>query len=1017
MTTSNITVGIAGERRQLTALFYDVVGSTELLHRLDPEDFGRVQRQLHRRAAAIISENGGHLDRLMGDGGAAYFGFPNPVEDAAVCAVTAAFQLIDACNEISQELLADNPLRIRVGLATGVVVISDLTDTPLPGKEEIVGIAPALAARIQQDAAPGTVIVSDTTYRLTREAFDFVPLGAKLIKGFVTPIELWRPVSRMAPGYRFSPARKLSPFVDRVSEMAECRTRWGRARLGEGQLVAIGGEAGIGKSRLAVEVENFVRTTGGEIHRLQCRPRGNSNALHPLIDELRRSVHGDSTAATALTPDEIRSIVGPDARDDTVRMLSFLSGHRSSSTEFLFGSQGERQSEIKRLALDAVFDVWASRARIIPQLIVVEDLQWADTLTRAMIKEAPERIAPSPIMILVTTREEDLLSLPQFANVYSTSLARLDEGETPKLLHEIWPGPLPPTLSSFIHERSDGIPLFVEELAALIRDRCQEGASSPADWEAALQESGIATLQDLLMARLSSVGPARSIAQIASAIGREFQLELLSGLVDRESSAETVEKPLSSLLDAGIISVQGPGGATFRFRHALIQEAAYGSLLKADRKRIHARIADAIMSAASPAPADDIMAWHCEQAGRYVDAVRYALRAAEGCALRSALQEADRLLKSAETWLGYCAGDDASRELLLETLVLRGPVASALFGPGSSEARSVYERGVALCEELDHGDRARWFPLFWGWWFTAPDFATQQKRSESLLAHHRRDYDGEARLQALHCAWATGFHSGRHDFCLRCVREGLELYDAERAPISRARYGGHDARVCALGEQALSLWFTGSRDAAEDSMRKAMSWAEETQHIGSRLHALNYLIELRRYQSAHGEVLDLSDQMAEMAARHRFPGLQAKSRLYKGWALALTGSIAAGLSELEQGLAQHSETGTEEILSTYLDMHAEALAAAGRFDRAMQVIDTAIEGSKRSGQVFWLPELYRRRASVARACGAENDRVLSDLRTAMRIAGEQGSKVLASRAKDDAAAVSGTKRRRLDAAF
>ena len=308
-------------------------------------------------------------------------------------------------------------------------------------------------------------------------------------------------------------------------------------------------------------------------------------------------------------------------------------------------------------------------------------------------------------------------------------------------------------------------------------------------------------------------------------------------------------------------------------------------------------------------------------------------------------------------------------------------------------------------------------PLFWGWWYTAPDFATQQKRSETLLTHHRRAYDREARLQALHCAWATSFHSGRHGFCLRCVREGLELYEAERAPISRARYGGHDARVCALGEQALSLWFTGATDAAEDSMRNAMSWAEETRHVGSRLHALNYLVELRRYQNDHREVLDLSDEIARMAAKHRFPGLQAKSHLYRGWALALTGATADGLAEFEQGLAHHAETGTEEILSTYLDMHAEALVSAEHFDRAMQVINAAIDGSMRSGQVFWLSELYRRRAFVARACGAAADDVLRDLRLAVRTANEQGAKILALRAKDDLAALAGTKRRRLDAAL
>jgi predicted ATPase len=411
------------------------------------------------------------------------------------------------------------------------------------------------------------------------------------------------------------------------------------------------------------------------------------------------------------------------------------------------------------------------------------------------------------------------------------------------------------------------------------------------------------------------------------------------------------------------------------------------------------------------------MAWHCEQAGRFRDAARYAIRAAEGCALRSALQEADRLLKAAEAWLRQCDDDETCRDLLLESLVLRGPVASALFGPGSVEAKSVYERGVALCERLDHGSRARWFPLFWGWWFTAPDFATQQKRSEALLTQHRRAYDEEARLQALHCAWASSFHSGRHGFCLRCVREGLELYAAERAPVSRARYGGHDARVCALGEQALSLWFTGSEEASEASIREMMSWAEETGHSGSKMHALNYLVELRRYQNAHREVLDLADRMSRMAVTHRFPGMQAKSHLYRGWALALSGSIAAGLEEFEYGLAQHAETGTEEILSTYLDMRAEVFAAAGHLEKAIDIASAAIDGCMRSGQVFWLPELHRRRAVVRRMAGIETGGILSDLRIAVRVAEEQGATTLASRATAEATALTRTARHRLDAAF
>ncbi len=452
-------------------------------------------------------------------------------------------------------------------------------------------------------------------------------------------------------------------------------------------------------------------------------------------------------------------------------MIAFLSG--SPGVSALADRPAE---EVKRLALDATFDVLAAWARRRPQVIVLEDTHWADTVTRDLIGEAAARIAGLPVLILLTTRQEDGAAEDRTAreppNAATLSLPRLDAEAAPRLTDALW-AEAPPGLAAFVHHKSDGVPLFAEELVLLLKERFPDGSSAVRDWDRALRESGIDSLQDLLSARLAGLGRARRVAQVASVIGREFGAGLLTRLLDGDTTGLPLEDALAQLLQAGIIRRNPDDGhAGYGFRHVLLQEAAYDSLLKSERRTLHGRVADLAPQDGGPGLPDEIMAWHCAQAGRPRAAAGFSLRAAESCALRSAVGEAEHLLTMAEGFVELCDPGADTDELALQLLTAKGPVAIALSGKGSPEARSVYDRGVALCRQQEIvGERERWFPLYWGWWYTSPDQKTKRSRSKVLIKDLDRANDPEIRLQSFHCAWAANFHAGQHQLCLDCINE------------------------------------------------------------------------------------------------------------------------------------------------------------------------------------------------------------------------------------------------------
>jgi class 3 adenylate cyclase/predicted ATPase len=989
------TSGLSGERRQVTALFYDIVGSTTLLHQLDPEEFGAMQRALHNEAAAAIGGNSGYLERVQGDGGCAYFGFPESTEDEAECAIEAALSIVERCQRLAERF--GSSLKVRVGVATGLVVVADTSNTKLPGGTEVIGIAPALAARIQLEAAPNGVAVAEGTHRLTSGAFEFEEIGARELKGFGEPVRLWRPVARRRQTDRFTAYGRVSaPLVGRDDELELCARRWARARDGNGQLVFLHGDAGIGKSRLVTEFRRDLDGKGVDALVFQCQPRGNTEPLHPFLEPIRRA------AAEANNDSE------PD-RDAVIRFLRTLGSEvgelNAEIVAFLLGGKAQELSgeawqvdlsdeEIRARAVEAMLAVLSAYSASRPVLIVIEDLHWADTLTKALVARLPEWVESRRVLVVATSRKATDPEELGDPNVLALALSGLTAQATSQLLSRIWESTPPDGLAAFVYEKSDGVPLFAEQLALLLGERAKASVQDRTAWEALLHDGRVINLQDLIGARLAGLGPLRRVAQIASVIGREFRRKLLVALMEPEPVPVPLDEAIERLVQAGIVRRKSVG-ADIRFRHVLIQEAAYDSLLKSERREIHRRIVDLIQSGSVAALSDETMAWHFEHAGQPLEAARHAIRAAEACGVRSAMLEADHLLDFAEKQLALAGRSGDANDLLLGLLTARGPVAAALFGRGGEQARSIYERGVSLCAEREDQDRAKWFPLYWGWWFTAPDFEAQRARSDILVRDLGGSADPEVRLQSLHCAWATNEDAGLHSHCLQCVEEGLNLYDEDRARFSRGRYGGHDPKVCGLGNRAYSLWYMGDDAGSSESIEAAKQWAERINHPNSVLHALEFEIELKRYRNDHAGVIAVADRIAEF--KQAVPGTLAKAALFRAWANGVSDDPVAGLAEFEAGLARQREIATAEGVPIFDGMRAELFARAGRNDEALSILDDAIAASTRSGQVLWLAELLRQRAGLRHARHEPADVVAADLRRALEVASEQQASALASR--------------------
>jgi class 3 adenylate cyclase/pimeloyl-ACP methyl ester carboxylesterase len=687
------------ERRQLTVMFCDLVGSTALSARLDPEDMGVVIRAYQDCCADVVKRWDGHVAKFMGDGLLAYFGWPVAHEDDAERAVRAGLAMIDALAGL--ETPAGEPLAARVGIATGLVMVGELIGEGAAKEQTVVGETPNLAARLQMLAAPGNVVISQATRRLVGGLFELDDLGPQRLKGFAEPLLVWRVVGESAAESRFEARHvaRLAPTVGREHELALMGERWARAMEGEGQVILLSGEAGIGKSRLARSLIEALVTEPHTRLRYQCSPYHTNSAFYPIIERLERAAAFEKGDQPAAKLEKLEALLGQSSEGmaETVPLFAAL---LSIPTADHYPALNLSPQQQKQRLLEVLVDQVEALAARRPVLMICEDAHWIDPSTQEVFGLLMERIERLPILMLLTFRPEYRPPWPGHAHVTQLSLSRLSRRQGTEILDRLAGGKcLPIEVMDQILLKADGVPLFIEELTkTVLESGLLADAGDHYKLSGPLPPLAIpATLQDSLMARLDRLAPVKEVAQVASVIGREFSHDVLTAVADRPEPE--IGAALDQLVWSELIFRRGiPPKATYSFKHALVQETAYRSLLRGKRQLLHSRIAQ-FLKDRSPQVAElqpELLAYHFGEAGFGERAAKYWLkagrRAKDGYANREATAQLQKCLAAA------VSGDGASLSpIRMEALLLLGDLAG--LAEDLDRANACYQQALNLAAD------------------------------------------------------------------------------------------------------------------------------------------------------------------------------------------------------------------------------------------------------------------------------------------------------------------------------
>ena len=942
------------ERRPLSVMFVDLVNSSGIGERLDPEDLLETFRLYRAFCGEAIARCDGHVARYLGDGILAYFGYPSAHENDPERAVRAALAITGGIARVATPAAA--PLRVRIGIATGRVVLGDVVEGDVAAQVAAVGSVLNLAARLQTLAADDGIVVSEATHARVRARFKCEPIGEVELRGFEDPHQPWRVLRQAAPSHgsgHGGAARKLTAFQGRRAEFQVLRSQWARAIDRDGNLVLVTGEAGIGKSRL---VEQFLSQHvggGATIIRLGAMALDQDSPLRPFLEHVRASARLDDGADNAAALSRLEAALAGDARTraDTARTLAGLLGIALPDPT-LGGMPPER---LRAETIAALIGQCLLLARRHPLCLVVEDLHWLDPTSLELLETLAGQLGGEPILLILTMRDGAIPAWAEAADAIILKLRPLAPEHVAAILHEVL-NAANGSLARDVAARTDGIPLFIEEVARFIVERrrpARPGDGLGGDLHGAIP----ASLDEALVARLDRAGPAKGIVQIAAVIGRSVPRDILAVVV---GEADHLPERLAALVDAGImLRVRTAGVESYSFSHALLRDAAYASLVREQRQLLHARVAEAL-ARLDPEMVErqpEQLALHLTEGGRAVDAAPHWLEAARRSLARSALQEAARLLQRGLAGLGKLPETPGILDLRVRFSALLGPALLGLRGALAPETQELYRAAYELCRKLPEDPSH--FPIYWGWWRLSPDFNAHQERAAALLKRATARQHPELMLQAHHCTWATHLHLGAFDVCCEHMQAGLAIYDQGDYAHHARLYGNHDAKVCAHGALSQLYWMQGKPRAALQEEMQALAWSERLDHLGSRVHALGLTLLHRVYRRDHVRVFEQADKLIACTAEHGVADHAAAGLIFQGWVVASQRDPAAGLRMIEEGFARQRDIATSEDFPVYLCLLAEVLGQLGRPEQAMERIARELAEFDRIGLRMWIPELKR----------------------------------------------------------
>ena len=784
------------ERRQLTVMFCDLVGSTALSTRFDPEDLRQLIGDYHRVVADTIGRFDGFVAKYMGDGVLLYFGYPQAHEDDAERAVRAGLAVIEAVGRLA----TPEPLNVRLGIATGLAVVGDLIGEGAAQERGVVGETPNLAARLQGLAAPDTMVIGDATRRQIGGLFDLEDLGARQLAGFSEPQHAWRVLSESGAVSRFEALRsEETPLVGRDEEVELLIRRWQQVKSGEGRVVLITGEPGIGKSRLIAALSEHI---GAEPHtrlRYFCSPHHQNSALYPFITQLERAAgfaRGDTVDAWL---GKLRALLAPGTQnDDDLTLVSELLSLPSGAADLNLSPQRKREK-----LFEALLNQLAAEARRRPVLMVFEDAHWIDPTSRELLDLTVDRVRRLPVLLMITFRPEFQPPWGGRSHVTSMALNRLGERDREALVQKLAGNVVLATdVVAEIVERTDGVPLFVEELTkAVVESAGQGGRVAAVLATTSLAALSVpATLHASLMARLDRLGMVpKAIAQIGAVLGREFAYELIEPVAQRDE--RELQAALGQLVEAGLLFCRGTAPhAIYLFKHALVQDAAYSTMLRVRRQELHARVAKALEKhfADLVGRQPELLAHHLTAAGNTERAVDQWLLAGRHAAARSAHLEAIRHFERGLATLVSLAEGPARDGREIELQLARGLSLFTTKGFTAAEATQAYRRAHELAEQ--QGNASQQFVAVYGLWQSSVGsgrVVDAHRLSGHMLRLTTDATDDGLRLQAHHSAWTTCLFAGDPASTREHCELGRQIYDPDRHSLHRQLYGGHDPGVCA----------------------------------------------------------------------------------------------------------------------------------------------------------------------------------------------------------------------------
>jgi predicted ATPase/DNA-binding winged helix-turn-helix (wHTH) protein len=970
------------ERRQLT------VASCELLPgpgagRMDPEDFRDIVQSYRACVADLARRYDGFVANLVGNTAFVYFGYPLAHEDDAERAVRAGLDLVVAVTALQSPV----PLQARVGIATGLVVVGD----PSGGELGIVGETPNVAARLHSFVEPNTVVVGESARRFLGALFALQDLGMQHFKGTAEPLRAFAVLRPSAVESRFEALRTsgLTDLVGRHEELELLLRRWSRAKAGQGQVVLLSGEPGIGKSRLTVALLDSIATEPHTRLRYFCSPQHADSVLYPIIGQLERAAgfaHDDAPRAKL---DKLDVLLAPTSTsaDDAALLAEMLSLQNDGRYP---ASEPDPQKRRQR-TLEALIAQMAALSRSKPVLMIFEDVHWIDPTSLEALGRTVERSRGRPVLLIVTYRPEFVAPWVGQPHVMTLTVNRLSEREVSSMIDRVASSKaLRPDVLSDIVERSDGIPLFVEEITKAVLEA--EDLKAVEAVVASVPSPALAvptTLHASLMARLDRLGSAKVIAQIGSAIGRAFSHALIA-TVARKPEAE-LQGDLDRLIVAGLLFRQGvPPHATYQFKHALVQDVAYTTLLKHRRHQLHSDIASAIaeQTVLGIEGGPEILAYHYSEAGLFAEAIDYWLKAAQRAAMRSAYVEAIAHLRSGLE-LSRISKGDVNREIDLQLAV--GAAYIAARGYASKEAEGAFLAARRLLSGINDAERME--QALHGLemvTYNRADFGSSLSFSqqELRLAEQR---DDPSALCAAHKNMAASLHSmGQFGEAFAHAESAMTLL-RKGASGGEAKGYAHDFGIAGMGYYALSAWHRGLFGASADAAESALAAAESSKQTNTGAYGRHYAV-LRAVIIDDRKILSTrTSALLDFSEEYQLPHWIAWGTCYRGLVSVHEGSALEAIETLRAGLRLCDDLGNRAFRPLFLSFLASAQAMAGMSQEAIATLEEAISTGEATGERWYAAELWRHKGSLYEKTASQADEAEGAYRKAISIAQNQGS--------------------------